>query len=86
MRAVILLLASTGMRIGAIPSLKLSNLENIGNNDLYKIVVYEGFRQEYFTFCSPECAIALDSYLEIRLRYGEKTTQDSFLIREQYDQ
>ena len=85
MRAVILLLTSTGMRIGAIPSLKLSNLENIGNNDLYKIVVYEGFRQEYFTFCSPECAIALDSYLEIRLRYGEKTTQDSFLIREQYD-
>ena len=87
MRAVILLLGSTGMRIGAVPSLRLRNLEriNIGVNDLYKIVVYEGFRQEYFTFCSPECAKALDSYLETRARYGEKITQDSFLIREQYD-
>ncbi|HEY7227029.1 MAG TPA: hypothetical protein VH481_02775 [Nitrososphaeraceae archaeon] len=53
-----MLLASTGMRIGAIPSLKLRNLEKI--NDVYKIVVYEGFRQEYFTFCSQECAKVLD--------------------------
>jgi integrase len=87
MRAVISLLASTGMRIGAVPLLKLRNLEKIGdgNNYLYKIVVYEGFREEYFTFCTPECAKALDSYLETRSRYGEKLTQDSFLIREQYD-
>lgn len=33
MRAVILLLASTGMRIGAIPTLKLKNLENRVKND-----------------------------------------------------
>ena len=85
MRAVILLLASTGMRIGAIPSLKLKNLEKIGKNDLYKIVVYETFRQEYLTFCSPECAKALDAYLESRSRYGERMTADSLLIREQYD-
>lgn len=85
MRAVILLLSSTGIRIGSILSLKLRNLEKIGINDVYKITVYEGFRQEYFTFCSPECAKALDAYLQIRSRYGEKITQDSFLIREQYD-
>ena len=54
MRAVILLLASTGIRIGATPLLKLRNLEKIGDGDnhLYKIVVYEGYRQEYCTFCS----------------------------------
>ncbi|MDW0221189.1 MAG: hypothetical protein QOG24_09780 [Nitrososphaeraceae archaeon] len=87
MRAVILLLASTGIRIGAIPLLKLRNLEKIedGYNHLYKIVVYEGYRQEYFTFCSRECAKAVNSYLETRCRFGEKITQDSFLIREQYD-
>ena len=83
MRAVILLLASSGIRIGAMPSLKIRNLEKI--DDVYKIAVYEGFRQEYFTFCSPECAKAIDSYLETRSRHGEKITQDSFLIREQYD-
>jgi hypothetical protein len=33
-------MASTGMRIGALPSLKLANLTKI--EDLYKIVVYEG--------------------------------------------
>lgn len=83
MQSVILLLASTGMRIGAIPSLKLRNLEKI--NDIYKITVYENFRQEYVTFCSPECAKSLNQYLQTRSRYGEKISQDSFLIREQYD-
>ncbi len=83
MRAVILLLASTGMRIGAVPSIKVKNLEKL--NDVYKITVYDGFRQEYLTFCTPECARAIDSYLQTRSRYGEKITQDSFLIREQYD-
>ncbi|HEX2305826.1 MAG TPA: hypothetical protein VHH33_06025 [Nitrososphaeraceae archaeon] len=40
MRVVILLLASTGMRIGAIPSLKIRNVDNT------KIIVYENDKEE----------------------------------------
>jgi integrase len=84
MRVVILLLASTGIRIGAIPDLRLRNLEKI-NNHCYKITVYENYNQEYITFCTPECSKAVDDYLAMRSTYGEKIHKDSFLVREQFD-
>ena len=79
MRVVILLLASTGIRIGAIPSLKIRTVDDM------KITVYENAKEEYFTFMTPECKQAIDSYLDMRSRYGEKLTDDSPLIREQFD-
>jgi integrase len=88
MRVVILLLASTGMRIGAIPSLTLSSLEIIeieSGIKIYKITVYENDKEEYFTFTTPECAKAIDEYLEMRSRYGEKINNNTLLIREQFD-
>jgi integrase len=79
-RVIVLLLASTGMRIGAIPSLKIGNIED------NKITVYDGdIKYEYFTFMTPECKKAIDSYIDMRSRYGEKINDDSFLIREQFD-
>ena len=85
MRTVILLLSSTGMRIGAIPDLRLRSLEKVGFDNLYKITIYEGFNEEYVTYCIPECTTAIDNYLKMRERYGERLTGDSFLIREQFD-
>jgi integrase len=85
MRVVILLLASTGMRIGAIPDLKLRHLIRNEKYNLYQIVVYENSNEEYYTFCSPECAAAIDSYLEYRQRYNEKLTADSPLIRDNFN-
>ncbi len=83
MKSIILLMASSGMRIGAIPLLKLRNIEKI--NSIYKITVYEGSNEEYFTFCTPECASFLDAYLQFRSQNGEKLHKDSFLIRDQFD-
>jgi integrase len=83
MKVIILLMASTGMRIGAIPSLKMRNLEKI--NDIYKITVYEGSKESYFTFTTPECISFIDSYLEFRQSNGEKIYKDSYLIRDQFD-
>jgi integrase len=79
MRAVILLLSSSGIRIGAIPNLTLGNLQ--GN----KLVVYQGTREEYLTFINPECKHAVDSYLDMRSRYGEILNDKSCIIREQFD-
>jgi site-specific recombinase XerD len=85
MKVMILLLSSTGMRIGAIPELKLRNLEKISMDSgptLYKITVYENDKEEHFTYCTPECTKAIDNYLSMRSRYGEKISANSYLIRE----
>jgi integrase len=79
-RVIILLLASSGIRIRAISSLKVGNLN--GNN---KLTVYENDKEEYFTFVTPECKEAIDSYLDMRSRYGEKIEDDCYLVREQFD-
>jgi integrase len=79
MRAVILILASTGMRIGALTELKVRDVQD------NKITVYDGYKEEYPAFDTPECKTAIDSYLDMRSRYGEKLSDDSPLIREQFD-
>jgi len=64
MKTIVLLMASAGLRIGGLPQLRLRNLEKIDN--IYKITVYEGCSEEYITFCTPECKLFIDSYLEYR--------------------
>jgi integrase len=85
MRVVVLLLASTGVRIGAIPDMKIKHITRIDRNSLYQIVVYENTSDEYYCFCSTECALAIDSYLDYRERCYEKITPDSPLIREKFN-
>lgn len=85
LKVVISALASTGMRIGALPPLKLSHLEKKG--DVYKFKIYENTKDESICFCSPECAKYIDSYLEFRARSGEHLDdkENTYLIREQFD-
>lgn len=85
MKVVILLLASTGMRIGAIPTLKIRNLKKVEEYSLYQITVYEKAKEQYTTFCTPECTKSIDSYLECRRGYGETITPNSPLIRDEFD-
>jgi hypothetical protein len=51
-RSIILLLASTGMRIGALSAMTIGALSKVnvkGYKDyLYKIIVYEGEREQYY--------------------------------------
>ncbi len=85
MKSVILLMASTGMRIGAIPDLKLKHLEELPDKQIYKITVYEKAKEQYYTFCSHECYSVIKSYLEYRKKSGEMLNDESYLIREQFD-
>jgi len=91
MKVIITLMASTGCRVGAIPLLKIRNLEMMDmdkdntKNNIYKVTVYEGSGETYFTFTTPECSSFIDSYLEFREKNGEKLNKDSFLIRDQFD-
>ena len=48
-KTIILLMASSGIRIGSLPDIRIRNLKKI--NNIYKVTVYEGSNSQYFTFC-----------------------------------
>jgi integrase len=89
-RVIILLMVSTGMRIGALPGLQIGDIASVridnSNSKLYKMWVYARSRKDrYYTFCTPECAAAIDSYLDYRKRFGEELKDKTPLIREQFN-
>jgi integrase len=82
-KTAFLILASTGIRIGALRTLRVGDLEKI--DDIYKVRVYSGDKEEYITFCTPECAKEIDTYLDFRARHREKITEDSFLFVKKFN-
>lgn len=98
MRMILLVLSSTGCRVGALPSLTLGNLTKIPITDygLYKITFYEGTNNEYYSFTTRETAqTGIDNYLLYRKRSGENISfnqntnkwepDNTPLIRKQFD-
>jgi len=85
LKSAILLMASSGVRIGSLPLMLVSHLERKG--DLYKVNVYKGQKGkgQYYTFCTPEAARSIDNYLEFRERCGEKIIPSSPLFRKDFD-
>ena len=79
-RALILLLASTGVRLGSISDLTMDDLEDKADN--YKVTVYKNTRQEYITYTTPEAKKALETYFDVRRRDGEVINEKSPVIRE----
>jgi integrase len=75
----ILLMASSGLRMGAIPDLKIKHIQE------NKLTVYEKSNQEYYTFLTPETSRFIEDYINYRKRFGENITKESYLIREQFD-
>jgi integrase len=87
----ILLMASSGLRIGALRFLTIGNLSKIyppgypPNTYIYKIVIYEKEPEEYYTFTTFETAAAIDAYLDYRTRRGEILKPESPLLRNHFD-
>ena len=79
-RAIIHLLASTGIRPGAFddPPLRMKHLEKI--EDCYSIKVYDGSREGYFAFLIPEAVQVLDDYFTSRKLNGEKLTPETYIF------
>ena len=77
-KALILIMGSAGLRVGGIPGLRVKDLIPIDDYGIYRINVYaKSKRSSYFTFCTPECRSAIDSYLDWRRRFGERITDAS---------
>lgn len=81
-KALVLLLASSGCRIGAIPDMKLKHLTRI--DDSYAIKIYEGEKEEDFVFTTPESSQCVDDYLDERRKDGEYVDGESPLFRTDY--
>ena len=86
-KAMILLMASTGVRIGALHSMQIGDLTPTtwSNHNLYRVQVYARTRDKYFTFCTPECYNAIQEYLNYRKRYGEELKEKSPLFRKHFN-
>jgi integrase len=96
MRMIILILSSTGARIGSLSSLVLRNITKMRDYGLYRMTFYEDTKNEYYTFTTRECAATgIDAYLQFRQRCGEKISfndntgrwepENTPLIRQQFD-
>jgi integrase len=84
-KILVSLMASTGCRIGAIPLLKLSDIKYLEQERLHQIYFYTNSKkEEYYSFCTPECSKYINEYLEFRKRSGERLSNNSPLIRDDF--
>jgi len=81
-KSLVLLLASSGCRIGAVPDIKLKHMSKIESS--YCIVIYEGEKEEDFIFTTPETTKIIDEYLNQRKKDGEYVDEESPLFRSIY--
>jgi integrase len=65
-RAVILTLASTGIRREALAKIKTTDIEYVDEYKLYKIKIYRKTRSEQICFTTPEAAKAIQEFVKIR--------------------
>jgi integrase len=82
---MILLMASSGMRRGALPRLRLRDMDRIDKYGLLKFAVYKNELESYITYCTPECAKYIDEYLRYRNSLGERLGPETPLFRQNFD-
>ncbi len=80
LKMMVLLMSSTGMRVGALPNIKLKHLQrqeiDKQGTHVYQITVHVNSKKDrYTTFCTPECAQAIDTHLNLRKQYDENLKQ-----------
>jgi site-specific recombinase XerD len=84
-QCMILLMSSAGLRLGALPILRIKDLVPVDKYNLYLIPVYKRSKKsKYITFCTPECRTRIDEYLEYRKRMGEHLTFEAPLFRKEF--
>ena len=85
-RCLILLMASTGMRVGAIKSLKLKHITRLQHDSNIGLVsIYpESKDHRYNALMTSECMASMDEYIEYRRKQHEKITEESYIIRDKF--
>ena len=90
-KVIVLLMASVGLRIGALPTITIGDLTKVHppgympqDNYIYKITIYPKESEEYYAFCTFETTNAINHYLEYRQQNGEELTPKAPLIRKHF--
>src|SRR5215831_13151281 len=83
-RCIILLMISTGIRVGAVKSLRLKHLKKLKEEIGILTVYAESKNDRYNALITPECIAAIDDYLQYRKKQCEKITDDSYIIRDKF--
>ena len=81
----VLVLVSSGIRVGAFEYLRWKDIEPIDNKGevvAARLKAYAGENDEYGTFCSGEAYRALKEWMELRAAHGEKISGDSWVARD----
>ena len=94
-KVAIHLMASTAMRVGSLTYtqredmpliLEYGDLTWLPDHQKYMIIVYNKSKEDrYPTYCTRECALVINKYLDYRRKAGEVITETSPIIREQFD-
>jgi hypothetical protein len=77
-------MASSGIRVGAIPSLTLKSLKRLDDGLGILTVYAKSKKSTYDTLVTQECISTLDEYLVQRKEFGETLNGNSLLIRDKY--
>jgi hypothetical protein len=87
-KPIVLVMVSTGIRLGAWEFLKWKNVipitDQSGRIIAAKMIVYADEPEQYFTFMTSEAYMALKQYMDFRAQNGEKITGESWLIRNRW--
>jgi hypothetical protein len=86
-RPVVLVMISSGIRVGAWDYLKWKHIVPIIRNKEIiagKLKVYAGENEEYSTFVTPEAYRSIAEWMDFRASYGEKITGESWLMRDMW--
>jgi hypothetical protein len=79
-------MCSGGMRVGALPLLKVGDLIEVWKCNIYQIRIYANSKSNrHYTFCTPECRKAIDNYIDYRKQCGKNITPKSPLLRRESD-
>ena len=85
-KPIVLFMLSCGARIGAWDYLKWKHIIPMKNREgsivAAKVTVYAGEPESYITFITSECYIAIKTWMDYRSSYGEKITDDSWVMRD----
>jgi hypothetical protein len=87
-KPIVLVMVSTGIRMGAWEYLKWKHVTPIHNKEgkviAAKMIVYAEEPEQYFTFMTSEAYASLKQYMDFRTSYGEYITGESWLMRDKW--
>ncbi|MDQ4074331.1 MAG: hypothetical protein M3162_08535 [Thermoproteota archaeon] len=85
LKPIVLTMISSGIRVGVWDSLKWKHiipLDRGGKVCSAKIIVYDGDKEQHYSFITPEAYNALKEWMDFRASYGEEITKDSWVMRD----